>query len=1046
MIHQRAREKFQALDHPALGINITDLRGELRQLLRTYPDFPPALQRFAVLQEQAGEFSDALRSLQRAVALNPRDVTSWVRLARLHYERLREPDHALRALSRALEIEANHPEALALRRQIENGKQSGNPAPAEAGVPLISAIVSTFKSERFMRGCLEDLERQTIAGQMEIIVVDSASPQNERAIVEEFQKRFSNITYIRTDERETVYGAWNRGVKAARGRYVTNANTDDRHRSDAFEILVRALEHNPEVSLAYADCLITKIENETFESTHATRKYQWLDFDKTSLLTKGCFVGPQPVWRREVHDEHGYFDAEFVASGDYEFWLRLARTRKFLHVRETLGLYLESPASVEHSNGPRGEWESWEARRRHAANLLPGYQIENPPRFVPPRSTAPAAPAPTKAAPAPLPPVALLGQLGDARELLAQKNLAAAWEAAGAAIRLRPFHPEAFLLLAEIALAAGASASARRCAEHAAELAPGWSAPKKFLKKPFKGNAQPDWLKLPPALDPQLTVCVIAKNEEKFLAQCLRSIQPLAQQIVVVDTGSTDRTAEIAREFGAEVRDFAWCDDFSAARNAALERATGDWILMLDADEELPADQHAKLLAEIKNSTAIGFRLPLVNHGQEADGPSFVPRLFRNAPGVHFHGRIHEQVFPSLVALGKNWVLGTALGTAQILHHGYTPEMVRDRNKIERNLKLLRQAVAENPGDANLAMNLGMELVRSGDVQAGLTHYREALRLMSAQPAAEVVPELREVLLTQLTSHLYKIRAHDEVVRILNSPLATNGGLTASLHFALGLSQFELKNFRAAADNMRQCLTKRRQPSLAPINTDVLGAAPRHCLALSLARAGDAAGAETAFQESVVEAVCTAELRVDYAKFLVGQHRAVEALQRLHEVVQATPQHAGAWKFGGEIALRQPEFLEFAGDWTGEAIRSLPRDAVIVAQRAEALLLAGQTETARLLWEQVFHGEHSPRAHAALLICAVVEAQPAQAPENNVEEIAATRAFTEWYGRLLKAGAQGVIAQLNERVEALREKLPSAARLLETALAEAGAPELAATT
>jgi glycosyltransferase involved in cell wall biosynthesis len=80
---------------------------------------------------------------------------------------------------------------------------------------------------------------------------------------------------------------------------------------------------------------------------------------------------------------------------------------------------------------------------------------------------------------------------------------------------------------------------------------------------------------------------LIAKNEERFLPQCLRSVRALASQIVVVDTGSTDRTVDIAREFGAEVHSFSWCDDFSAARNAALEHATGDWILILDADEEL---------------------------------------------------------------------------------------------------------------------------------------------------------------------------------------------------------------------------------------------------------------------------------------------------------------------------------------------------------------------------------------------------------------------------------------------------------------------------
>ena len=151
----------------------------------------------------------------------------------------------------------------------------------------------------------------------------------------------------------------------------------------------------------------------------------------------------------------------------------------------------------------------------------------------------------------------------------------------------------------------------------------------------------------------KLSVCLIVKNEEQFLAQCLKSVRSLARQIVVVDTGSTDRTVEIAKEFGAEIYSFAWCEDFSAARNAALEHATGDWILMLDADEELPTAQHEKIRADMKKSDVIAYRLPLLNSGKEPR-KSFVPRLFRNAPGVYYSGRIHEQVFPSLMALCKH--------------------------------------------------------------------------------------------------------------------------------------------------------------------------------------------------------------------------------------------------------------------------------------------------------------------------------------------------------------------------------------------------------
>jgi tetratricopeptide (TPR) repeat protein len=619
--------------------------------------------------------------------------------------------------------------------------------------------------------------------------------------------------------------------------------------------------------------------------------------------------------------------------------------------------------------------------------------------------------------------------------LLAQKNFEAAWTATLTAVAKRPFHPEAFLLLAEIALAAGDGVSARRIAKHARELAPGWAAPKQFINQPLKGNATPAWLDASRAINPasRLSVCLIVKNEERFLAQCLKSVRGLAAQIVVVDTGSTDRTVEIAREFGADIYSFAWCDDFAAARNAALEHATGDWVLMLDADEELPPAQHAKLLTDKKDAAAIAFRLPLVNAGQEQEGRSFVPRLFRNAPEVFFTGRIHEQVFSSLLERAQKWGLKTALGSAELLHHGYTAELLRDRNKIERNLKLLRAAIAENPADANLLMNLGLELVRSDDLAGGIGYYREAYELMSAQPAAEVPPELREVLLTQFTSHLYKLRGHAEVVQVLSSPLARRGGLTASLHFALGLAHYELKQFSEAADQMRQCLSKRKLAALTPINTDILTAAPQHCLALCLAKLGDAAAAEQAFAAALTETGAGAA-KLDYARFLLNEKRAVDALRQLHALVTTDARHVDGWRLGGEISLSRPEFLEFARDWTAEAFRALPENPLIAAQRAEALMMTSDPSGARELWERLWRSEPEPGTLAALILCEVAAGLPAHAPNAGGDELAASRAFIRWYQKLIAARAKPMLDKISGSLEPLSRSLPTAAEMLHEAL------------
>jgi len=651
---------------------------------------------------------------------------------------------------------------------------------------------------------------------------------------------------------------------------------------------------------------------------------------------------------------------------------------------------------------------------------------------------------PAKPAQRRLPPVTLIGQLHEARKLLGLKKHREAWESAVAAIRRRPFHPEAFFLLAEIALAAGDGTAARECAQRARELVPSWNPVRQFLNKPLRGNLKQEWLKLPEKNPRRLSICLIVKNEETFLNQCLESVRSLGAQIVVVDTGSTDCTREIAKQHGAEVYEFAWQQDFASARNAALAHARGDWVLMLDADEELTPDQHAHLIADMGQTKALGCRLPLVNREREANGRSFVPRLFRNVPGIFYTGRIHEQLFPSLMTPAKTWGMELLLGTAQLLHHGYTKQMVQDRDKIRRNLELLRLAVAENPADANLMMNLGLELVRSEDLAGGVEKYREAFKLMTAGREDETAPELREVLLTQFTSQLYKLRAHEEVVEVLNSPLARKGGLTASLHFALGLALFELKQFAAAAEQMRLCLNRRHLPGLAPINTDILSAAPEHCQALCLDKLGNAAGAEKSFLAALSgenqTAANLADVKLDYAKFLAAQNRAVEAFHKLHELVAANSRQLSAWQTGAEIALGHPDFLEFAGNWTAEAMRYVAEDFTINRQRAETLMLNGDTETAVPMWERLWNSERQPMILAALILCETVESLTRHTPDHIVDEPATSRAFIKWYQRLIAMRAYPVVQRLNARLENLSHTLPTAAAMLHKALAEPAQP------
>ncbi len=638
-----------------------------------------------------------------------------------------------------------------------------------------------------------------------------------------------------------------------------------------------------------------------------------------------------------------------------------------------------------------------------------------------------------------LPTVALLGDLCAARAALQQKRFVPAWSAVLASLKVRPFNPDAWLLLAEIAREAGDVPMAKRCAERGRALAPQWRAAKKFQKTLPTHSRDPKiaWPALPAgSAAPRVSVFVIAKNEERFIGQCLTSLNGLADQLVVLDTGSTDRTVAIAQEHGAEVHHAAWEDDFSAARNAALAHCTGDWVMFLDADEELPPAEHAKLRAELQAPGVLAVRVRLQNVGQEADGCCHVPRVWRNAPGLFFYGRVHEQVFPSVLVKCEAWHMETRLGTTTLRHHGYDPEVVKERNKVARNLALLRRAVQELPGEPNLEMNLGLELVRSGCLLEGLDHYRLAFSQLTELPMKDVVPELRESLLTQYVCHLHTAQEVAELLRVLESRTAREGGLTASMHFMAALACLDLKRFADGAEHACLCLAKRHQPVLSPINRDILKAGPHHILALCQWGAQQHEEVEQAFLKALAEDAGARAARLDFARWLAERGRKVDALHLLHKLVPGSETEPRVWLLGARIALSEPALLEFAGDWTGEAVSHHPEHPGLAALRAEALLLAGDAAGASAALAAL--QEASPALHAARLVAAL--GSDGELPTGGSQpEGALSGEFLRWYRRLVEFRANSLLLRINARLAELNGLLPTAARILAAAVEAAAA-------
>jgi glycosyltransferase involved in cell wall biosynthesis len=236
-----------------------------------------------------------------------------------------------------------------------NGRQDGI---------LVTAIVSTYASAAFIAECLEDLVSQTIADRIEIIVVDAASPEDERSIVERYQGRHANVRYLRTPDRIGVYAAWNLAVRQARGRYLISCSTNDRLAPDTLELLARILDERPEYAIAYGSSYVTRTAHQSPDGFDFGGAYVWPIDSSFAALLKQPGIGPHPMWRRSLHDEFGDFDEGFAAIADQDFWLRVARHRPVLNIHDVTGLYWATEDSLS-GKVARAQAEYREINERH---------------------------------------------------------------------------------------------------------------------------------------------------------------------------------------------------------------------------------------------------------------------------------------------------------------------------------------------------------------------------------------------------------------------------------------------------------------------------------------------------------------------------------------------------------------------------------------------------------------------------------------------------------------------------------------------------------
>jgi glycosyltransferase involved in cell wall biosynthesis len=323
-----------------------------------------------------------------------------------------------------------------------------------------------------------------------------------------------------------------------------------------------------------------------------------------------------------------------------------------------------------------------------------------------------------------------------------------------------------------------------------------------------------------------VSLCMIVKDEQAHLARCLHSVAPVVDEIVIVDTGSTDRTRDIATAFGARVADVPWTDDFSAARNAALELARCEWILVLDADEVISVQDHDRLRQTIRAATKspAAFRMRTRNYTRhvnavgwhantgeypEEEGPGWIPsdkvRLFTRDERIRFRYPVHELVEPSLRDAG----IAIDRCDVPVHHYGKLQEATtQDKTRTYRRLgrSKLRRARGGGPALRELAIQasqLGQhkeairlwtqwERLHSGSAEAylnigaawwNLERYGEAAEF--AVMAQRLDPELKEAVFNRASAHLMSGHAGEAKI-VLEALLATHADYSAA-RFMLGV-------------------------------------------------------------------------------------------------------------------------------------------------------------------------------------------------------------------------------------------------------------------
>lgn len=363
---------------------------------------------------------------------------------------------------------------------------------------------------------------------------------------------------------------------------------------------------------------------------------------------------------------------------------------------------------------------------------------------------------------------------------------------------------------------------------------------------------------------PRVSLTMIVKDEGHNLPACLDSAAGLFDEVVVVDTGSSDDTPEVARSRGARVFDFPWVDDFAQARNAALARATGDYAFWLDADDRIDPLEHAKLktlIGRLKAGDDAAYVVRCACDDGPGGGRTVVDhiRLFPLREGVRWEYAVHEQILPSLRRAGVE----VRWSDCEVRHVGYADPALRAR-KLVRDEAILRREAEDRPGDPFVLFNLGFIAVERRDWDAALQDLGESLR--RSAPTDSIVRKLYALI-----ARCHQGRGDSE-----SALAACAAGLAldqddAELLFREAVIRRGVGDMGGAEALWRRVLTLRRPERFASVDSGIYGHLTRRNLASLAAERGDHEEARSHWRAVLAECPGDAEAEANLTRRVGGE-------------------------------------------------------------------------------------------------------------------------------------------------------------------------------